>query len=93
MRLVDVGGHRQPGRLFDPPQDGQPPFEPRATVGVGAGAIGLVERRLKDERCAGLGGNLLEPGSNPQRQLFSLDHARSGNDQQSPCRGRSEDFR
>ena len=60
-----------PVDFFDPPQNGQPSFESRPAIGVDAGAIGLVERRLEHQRRGRFGGDLLQPRGDRKRQFFA----------------------
>jgi lipopolysaccharide export system permease protein len=69
-RLVDVGHDRETGLGLHGCEDPQTFVEPGAAVGVGLRAVGLVERRLEDQRHAVL------PGDRPDR-LRAVDRVLS----------------
>ncbi len=52
LRVVNVGQDRQAGSLLDLAEDTQTFIEPGPAKGRDRGAIGLVERRLEDDRHA-----------------------------------------
>ncbi len=73
--LMDVGEHGDAERVAHLAKDAEPFEEPRAAVAVDRRAVGLVVRRLVDERDATLGGDRGQPLGRHQRVLFVLDRA------------------
>ena len=80
--LVDVGEHRQAGGLLHRGQDLDALVEPDAAGAGGAGAVGLVERALVDQRHAQPVGQPLELARHGQRVLAALDRAWPGDQRQ-----------
>ena len=76
--LVDVGQHRQARGLLHLGQDLDALLQPDATRAGGAGAVGLVERALVDQRHAQLVGEPLELARHRERMVAALDGAGPG---------------
>ena len=70
--LVDVRRHRQPGRALDRFQRLEPLVQPRPAKRLARSAVGLVERRLEDQRDLQPLGQLGERVRNGKRQLLDF---------------------
>ena len=77
-RLMNIGEDRKAFRL-QPGQNAQSFDEARPAIGVQAGAVGLVKRRLEDEAAAH---GVANAARHPVDVLFAFDHARSGDQHQ-----------
>ena len=83
-RLVDVGENRQAGLALDRAQDAQAFIEARPAVGIDAGAIRLVERRLEDGGHPGPRGGFGDHPRDRDGVILGLNHARAA-DQREGC--------
>ena len=82
VAFVDIGGHGQPSPLLDGRERPQPRLQARPAERFAGCPVGLVERRLEDQRHLQARRHLLEPVGDVQRQLVRLDDAGAGNPQQ-----------
>ena len=81
-RLVDVGQDGHADLLAHAPQDADTFGQPRAAKRTDRRAIGLVEGRFEDVRHAAAIGDLADAPGQRERVIFTLDHARPGDEQQ-----------
>ena len=79
---VEVGGQQYAGLGLDAREHAQSLVQARAPCGVDGRAIGLVERRLEDERQPGPPRDLNERVRHAQRVRFALEHVRPRDQQQ-----------
>ena len=86
--LVDVREHRKAQRVAHLAQDAQPLAEPRSAVAVDRRAVGLVVRRLVDERHAPVRRDLRQSLGRHQRVLLVFDRARPADQHQRRARRR-----
>ncbi len=86
--VMDVGEHRAAEPFFDGSQDFQPLRQARPAKRFAAGPVGLVERRLENERNAQVGGQLDEMLRDGHRQRLRFKNARPG-DEEKTFGGRS----
>src|SRR5690606_37858746 len=82
--FVHVGQYRHADLAPDLFQHLQPGLEARAAETLAGGAVGLVEAGLEDEGNAERRGDLLQPAGGVHLQLFGLDHAGAGNQEDGP---------
>ena len=80
--FVHVGQHRHAELALHLGQHAQPFLHARAAEAVERGAVGLVEAGLEDEIDAELAGDLLQRRRGVDLQLFALDHARAGDQEE-----------
>ena len=79
---VHVGHQRHAERALDLGQDLQPQVDARAAERCAARAVGLVVARLEDERHAERRGDFLELAGDIHLQLFRLDDAGAGDEEE-----------
>ena len=72
---MDIGQGRTAEFGPDLRQDGQAFFDPRSALAFEAGAIGLVEAGLEDQRQAAIRGKLAELARDAQGELARFENA------------------
>ena len=80
IALMHIGQNRQTEMLANLREDRQSPFQPQPPLGVGAGAIGLVETGFINQADAGLGAGLFQGARHVEGMGAAFQLARSGDD-------------
>ena len=81
---MHVGEHRHADLILHFLQDAQTFFQAQTTEAARRGTVGLVEGGFIDEGNTQARGDFLQLTGGVQRELFALDHTRSGNQEQWP---------
>ena len=79
---MNIRQHRQMELAFDLGQDFEPAVDAGAAKRGAAGAVGLVEAAFENERNAQAGRDFLQGAGRVHLQLFGLDHAGAGDEEE-----------
>ena len=82
IAFVHVRQHRHANLVLDALQNLEPDVHRVAAEGINGGPVGLVERRLENQRDAQAVADLANAGSHLEGKVFGLDNARAADQRQ-----------